>query len=212
MFMTQWELAGQKETQRCCPPSSSRFLQPQSSRLLAYYFKSIVVPSILVYDKYCIFHIHASTYVRSPLRRSSPVFGSHPPDSQECRSFAVSTHTAKPPISNTRIWSFENRVGQPSGAISHSQIPRIAHTPAPYAKSKFPKLHHILPHPLHTKSNALTSKRRVSPGIEPGTTRNIDLEFLRNAVRQSSLSEYHTARPRDLLNWGTDRVGFAWRV
>jgi hypothetical protein len=54
----------------------------------------------------------------------------------------------------------------------------------------------------HTR-NILTHLRRrakdgVSPGIEPGTTRNIDLEFSRTAVTRISLSEYHTARPRDL--------------
>jgi hypothetical protein len=50
------------------------------------------------------------------------------------------------------------------------------------------------------KVDALNSKRWVSPGIEPGTTRSIDLEFSRDAVRRTSLSEYHTARPRDLID------------
>jgi hypothetical protein len=59
----------------------------------------------------------------------------------------------------------------------------------------------------HTKNTLPHFRKRakdgVSPGIEPGTTRNIDLEFSRTAVTRISLSEYHTARPRDL-----DGVGF----
>jgi hypothetical protein len=47
-------------------------------------------------------------------------------------------------------------------------------------------------------SSKKTAKEGVSPGIEPGTTRNIDLEFSRIALLRTSLSEYHTARPRDL--------------
>jgi hypothetical protein len=60
--------------------------------------------------------------------------------------------------------------------------------------------------PLHLQTKTMlpgslkTAKDGVSPGIEPGTTRNIDLEFSRTAEAKSSLSEYHTARPRDLIN------------
>jgi hypothetical protein len=45
-------------------------------------------------------------------------------------------------------------------------------------------LPHSLPNLLTLENNAHKDKRRVSPGIEPGTTRNIDLEFPRIALLQ----------------------------
>jgi hypothetical protein len=44
----------------------------------------------------------------------------------------------------------------------------------------------LIPLPPYTRNNTpdmhTTCKRRVSPGIEPGTTRNIDLEFSRTLL------------------------------